>query len=297
MMIFKKIFIIFIIFFTFVIPSLSFAEFKETSLNVFQNMNEEYKIIITDEGIFIIQTKKIGLKSFSLADLTKEKIITHCFLKYNLMANKYEKLLIGKNVFDISGSFNLKIGNLHVNVDGLNKYSSYVVYDKNIEDSMQGILGVIGATVVVNTAGSSFVALLEANAMSSSEVLTYEIKNEKLFLDNKEVKQDKKLGNIIDSSTTGNTCLQENSIILNEDNLKEMKKIGEKSGNDLTEIEKIFSSRKSQDVIKDFLIIRIEKSSIILLDYINADIKIMKKLGDSSSSKRSICYIKSIDID
>lgn len=288
-----KNFIILLSFLILITTDSLYAEFKETSINVFQNINEEYKIVVTKNGIFVIETNKIDIKSFSLADLTKEKVKAHCFIEYNSQTNKYDKLLLGKHTFKIAGSFNLKIGKLHVNVDKLNTYSSYVVYDKNIDDNIQGILGVIGATVVVNTTGSSFVALLEANAMSGLNISTYEVKDENLFLNDTKVKENEKIGTTVNLPSNKSSCLAKTSVILNESDLKEIKKIS----TDLEKVEAFFSKKQSQDIIKDFLIIRIENSSIILLDYINADIKIVKQLGNATKSNRNVCYIKNIDID
>ena len=273
------------------------CEFLETSPNVFQHVNGQYRIIITQDGIFAMQTKPIDPKDFKISDITKDKVISSCFLRFNPETNKHEELIVNGTLYLIDGTLNLKLGDLSINTDELNTYISFVVYDKNIDDSNQGILGIIGRSVVTNTTGSAFVALLEANMLSSKDgnVFEYIIRNSDLYKDGVKIQEGSKIGQKQDRSNFQDSCIGDNAVILSSQDLEEVKKFGKLKKND--EITKIFDSRKSHDIAKDFLIIRVEDSSVIFLDYINANIKIAKKLGKTSISDKTLCVIKNIDID
>ena len=274
------------------------AEFLETSPNVFQHVNGKYKIIITSSGIFAIQTQKIDPKNFSTKDLTKDKVISSCFIRYSAEDNRYQELYINNTLYMIDGTFNLKLGDLSINVDELNTYISFVVYDKEVNESEQGILGVIGTSVVTNTTGSAFVALLEANLLSANDknsTLVYTIDKNLLKKDNKEVQEGAKIGVKIDKTGFKNSCIADDAVILDTRDLELVKKYG--ASKNTKAIEDLFNSKKSKDIVKDLLIIRVEDSSVILLDYINANVKIAKKLGESSISNKTLCVIKNIDID
>ena len=274
------------------------AEFLETSPNVFQHINGMYKIVITNSGIFAMQTKKINPESFGVKDITKNNVISSCFIRYSAEDNRYQELYVNNTLYMIDGTFNLRLGDLAINVDDLNTYISFVVHDKEINDSEQGILGVIGTSVVTNTTGSAFIALLEANLLSASNkatTLEYTIDKNFLIKDKVKIEEGSKIGVKIDKSSFKNSCIAEDAVILDSRDLEILKKHG--ASKNTKAIEDIFNSRKSKDVVKDLLIIRVEDNSVILLDYINANIKIAKKLGESSISNKTLCVIKNIDID
>lgn len=289
------IFIFFLIFSTLSVH----AEFLETSPNVFQHINGEYKIVITNDGVFAAQTKKIDVTNFKTHDLTKDNVISSCFLRYNADLKRFEELLVNGKLYLIDGSLNIKLGKLAINVDELNTYASFVVYDKDTDDSAQGILGVIGTSVVTNTTGSAFVALLEANSFSSdntdNKIFSYDIVNNNLYHNKKELEEGQNIGKKFDRTKFTKGCLADNAVIVDSKDLSEIKKLGAKK--DKHAIENIFNSRKSKDIVKDLLIIRVEDSSVILLDYINAEVKIAKILGETNSSNKTLCLIKNIDME
>lgn len=291
-------FILTSIFVLLISSNVSVAEFLETSLGVFQHKSGEYKIIITNDGIFAAQTKSIDPQKFETKNLTKDNVISSCFLRYDLQDHKYQELIVNGNIYLVNGTFNVKLGDLSINIDELNTYTTFVVYDDKTPESQQGILGVIGNVVVTNTFGSSFVALLEANSLTSKDskgTLEYQIIGSKLFQDKKPIEEGASIGTKFDKSVFKNSCLDDDAVILDSKDLEIIKKLGKEKNN--SEIEKIFNSKKAKDVVKDLLIIRVEDSSIILLDYIDANIKIAKKLGETSLSNKTLCLIKNIDLD
>lgn len=105
-------------------------------------------------------------------------------------------------------------------------------------------------------------------------VFEYIIRNSDLYKDGVKIQEGSKIGQKQDRSNFQDSCIGDNAVILSSQDLEEVKKFGKLKKND--EITKIFDSRKSHDIAKDFLIIRVEGSSVIFLDYINANIKIAK---------------------
>lgn len=289
-----------LLFFVFFIPQISFADFQETSPNVFQYSNKEYKIIITQYGIFVAQTKKIDNNKFNKKNLTNKEVIRHCFIKYDAQKNIYDTLMIGENNYYIQGALNIFFGDMVIKIDGLNTYATFVVNDKEINESEQGILGILGTTPVTNTTGSSFVAFLEANAISKQDeevIKDYTIsKDDELYEKDKLVEEGSDIGKKFRMDKSINECLQEDALILSSNEIRKLERISKDKKTNAQELEKIYSENKSSDILKDYLIMRVESTAIILLDYVGANIKIVKKLGKSKNTNKTLCVIKNIEI-
>ena len=276
--------------------SISSAEFLQTRAGIFQHDGLRHKVVITEQGIFFAETKPIPLQMFNPSSLKNSNTI-HGFLYFDQDKNRYTKFSIKDKQYRIAGGFNLRLGDLSVKVDNNNPYVSFVSEGKKKNKKVSSILGVLGLSVVVNTEGNAVVALLEANTQFHSYkdvIKDYYQKEDKLYLGDLPVSEDF-IGVNLEGQRKSNPCTSSEAVILTSKEYEKLKTLRHDRNKGLLFLKRLMKSQSSNQLLGDLLFLRIDEQSVVALDYVQGEIKIISKLPEANA--RTVCVIENISIE
>lgn len=243
-----------------------------------------------------METEAMPIQLFNPA-MVGSDMARHAFLSYDSVSNRYDSLVLGPNSYRIVGSFNLRLGTLLVKVDQKNPYVSFVVDDPALPAQQQGILGLIGLTVVVNTKGSESLSLLQANndfGELQPLIKDYQEKEGYLYVDGHKIPTDVKVGYQAINLEKTNPCLHKESVVLTKSDLEKIRiwhRRGQKR--DLAQVEQLFRNRKNNKLTDNILILRVDQESVAGVDFIDGTIKIIKQLK-TKDPQWQICLIEEV---
>lgn len=282
------------------------AQFVQTSSGVFQSADGQAKIITshTVPGLFVLFGPPIALQLFDPARIEPSKELSqsyaHLFIEYDPSFDRYSMLHLGSQKLRIKGGFTVLIRAgarvLRLTVDNNNPYFSAVLDQEGSSGAAPNftpsIVGFRGVKLVVNKTGQQPVALLEANQFNQFRgiIEPYEYREEALY-----VKGVKLTGNSlgVELEPQKNLCLKPDTAFLNETNIKKLK--GELSKEALIEsLEKTLEAPPTQDPFKGLLLLRIEPSEIVGLDYGSNTVKVFRPL---KSTSKQVCVTEDIPLD
>ena len=292
------------------------AEFIQTSSGVLQSSDRRAKMIVSYRvpGIFIVLGEPIDLQLFDPAKLelpsstpplnpAEGKIsesnspgITHLFVEYNPQLDRYSNLHVGQQSFRIKGGFTLHKElagqRLRVTVDNNNPYLS-VVYEPvdGSSTSAPSIVGFRGIQTVVNKAGMRYAALLEANQFNQFKGLIepYGLLSGVLTLKGINF-SGSSIG--VELEPQKNSCLGKNSSFISQAQLSSLKNSSDR-GAALKELESLLKTAPQQDPFKGVLLLRVNPSEILGLDYGRERVITVRPLP---KAKQSICIIEEIPL-
>lgn len=244
------------------------AKFLKTSSFVYQNTNDlGIKVIISDNGIFILDGPDMDLQQFTPEKVKESKNTVHAFIALDSNGNRYSELLtapFGQNAdrYAIKGNFTLNLGkNLRIIVDNTNPYCS-IVYTSDNKDVKPDILGIVGNRPIVNGSGPFMVALFGATQFNRYRGLIepYEVNQKGLFLKGQKLTL-KSIG--LDLDRGRNRCIEDNAILLFESELNALRKIKDKEQrrNRLNKL-----SKENQEKISKLLFLRVDEKATVGLN-------------------------------
>jgi hypothetical protein len=268
--------------------TLASAEFLKTGANVFQSTSKRAKVVVSIEqpGLFIVDGPEIELQNFDPNNINHTSQVKHVFIRYNPELNRYTTILTGSREYRIGGSFTVLVGELRVTLDNSNPYIS-IVRDSQDQKSAE-IIGFMGINVLVNFEGQQAVALLEANQFNEyRNVLSpYTVKEDGLYVKNMPVIA-AAVGITPDNK---NPCLKNTSLFVSNEEYQKIvdTKNREQSRKLLTEI--VDRNKKSSPLV-GLLKLKTTNTSLIVLDPIKAEVKVIKK-GDQLSENTTLCIVE-----
>jgi hypothetical protein len=308
------------------------AEIIQTSAGVLQSSDRRAKLIISHRvpGIFILLGSPIDLQIFDPAQIelpagglnasgagtssssqgaaVKGDSVTHLFVEYSPQLDRYTALHVGERSFRIRGGFSLHsdLGGqrLRVTVDNNNPYLS-VVYEPlentgvspSPEDGSAvslkepSIVGFRGIQTVVNKSGLRYVALLEANQFNQFKGLIepYGLHSGVLTLKGKEY-SGSSIG--VELEPQKNLCLTKGSSLIYQTQLSAIKGSSNREAA-LKELEGLLKASPSKDPFKGVLLLRINPTEILGLDYNKERVITVRPLP---KAKQSICLVEEIPL-
>lgn len=274
--------------------STSEAEFLKTGTGVYQSTGKRAKIIISQEqpGVFIMFGPEIEVQAFNPAEVKKDPLIAHAFIRFDPQLNRYTSLIVGEKDYRVVGSFSLLLQDLRITVDNNNPYLSVVLDSPKKGVTDPEILGLLGLSVIVNTTGQQAVALLEANQFTQYEgvISPYIIKDRGLQVNGQDV-HTTSVGLALEQK---NVCLQPGAVVLQKaalDRLSSLK--GKEEIRDF--LSDAIMAGKKKSPLSSLLKLRVSPDSIIALDPIKGNVRVVKKVSLSSES-RVVCSMDEIRI-
>jgi hypothetical protein len=229
---------------------------------------------------------------------------THLFVEYSPELDRYTALHIGQRSFRIRGGFSLHSDaegqRLRITVDNNNPYLS-VVYEP-VENSAAAqpaepslaprdnsptILGFRGIQTVVNKSGLRYVALLEANQFNQFKGLIepYVLADGAITLKGSQY-QGNSIG--VELEPQKNICLAKGSSLIYQSQLSGIKGSANRE-TALKELENLLAAAKPQDPFKGVLLLRVNPTEILGLDYGKERVITVRPLP---KAKQSVCLIE-----
>lgn len=273
------------------------AEILKTGADVYQSTNQRLKVIVSREepGIFIANVDPIDIQTFHPGQIKKDHSLA-VFVGYDQSKRVYSKLLVGKQEYRITGNFTIKIGGLRIAVDNRNPYLS-IIMDKLSEQGQISVLGFMGLQEIVKHTGGDSASLLEANTFADYDDLIepYELKADGLHLKGKSV-ESRTIGLTIEYPR--NPCLGRKSrspVYITELQVAELKAITTRQQR-LDMLSSILTNKPSNSPLEQLLILKVDRSSVIGLDYRKSEIKVVRPLS-SEKRRQTLCVIESVYLD
>jgi hypothetical protein len=274
----------------------------QTSSGVFQSVNDRsLKVIVANSGqpgIFVLLGQPIDLQLFDPAKVKQEGSI-HLFLVYSPELDRYAALQVGAKRYPIKGSFTLLIKlpaySVRLSVDNNNPLATIVLDSRPPanapSNTSSALLAFRGTQLVANETGLK-VALLEANQLSSQfrgVIDPYLLTEQGLSLKGTAV-ENSPIG--LEIASPKNACLNPGTVFIDEKDLGSIRNL--KREESLKELERLISASPADDPLKGVLLLRIENTQMIGLDYTSGVIKIVRTLG--RPGKQVVCAIRVIPL-
>ncbi len=263
--------------------------FIQTKPQVYQNVNNTAKFLITEAGFFFIDFgKKIKFQLFderSLYERSPEQ--TSFFLGVDPSGFSY--ISVGENKWNINGNLTVfveaKDKEYELNID--NSGTPYA----SLIDPENGILGVNhNLELPVNDDSELAIALLRGNYDLTNKLKTlvepYTLKqNGRIYLGDTEIPSGSNLG--ISRMNKNSNC--SNSHLLTNSEFRNYKK-------NKTEkfLKKYSSDSRKRRIIENGLVINAGDADVVV-DFTSGNLNIMKLVGTSENGK-NICTIEKLDL-
>ena len=274
------------------------AEFIRTSPGVFQHTGKHLKVIVSHEipGIFVLAVPSLDLQVFDPAIVAREGA-QHIFIRYNPELDRYSAIVIGPKEYRVRGGLTIEAqidsDSVRLAVDNNNPYLSILIDSSAKETSLPpSLLGFRGTELVVNETGQKKVALLEANRFNQFQAVIepYLLTSAGLALKGAEIA----------GSTVGveieppkNFCLRSGTIFVSQKDLLRIKNIKQRDES-VEQLEKLISGEAPPDPLKGVLLLRIEPTEMIGLDYSSGIVKIIRPL---KKVPKPLCSIEDIPLE
>jgi len=275
------------------------AKFLKTSQNVYQSItNLGVKVIISSEGIFVVQGKPMELQEFDPKRILSKGAL-HTFIKFDFAKNRYSTLHVGSKQYSIKGNFTLHMGSIRITLDNNNPYCSIVLDDtKTAPKSAPDVLGILGLEAIVNSSGNFAIALLEANKFSEYRRLIkpYYLKKEGLLLKGKPVSTSS-IGLSLEQGRSH--CLEKGTVLLLESEIKEVQKIRGKKAR-LKRLNSFLKTNRDKKRYRDLLILRADPKATVGLDYKDGKVYVIRPFrtdtGIIKGSTPKTCVVGTVNL-
>lgn len=277
-----------LLFFVILQPAALSAEFLQTGPGVFQNRTLREKVVVSYSvpGIFVSSGSVIDIQLFD-PSLLEVGNAQHVFIQYDPQTDRYVSLFLGRREHRIRGSLTVSLDRLRIAIDNNNPYLSVVV------DEDSSILGFQGTKQIVMADGEAAVALLEANQFNqfTDTVAPYSYRDGRLFLKGRPVTR-KSVG--LRLRPPDNICLNEKKVIyISYEDIARIRKARSSSGRALL-LEETLRRNKNYNPFKESLHLRIDKSSLISLNYLDGSVMQTKSMH-SKFSKKTVCLVRELE--
>ncbi|RMG43621.1 MAG: hypothetical protein D6719_03535 [Candidatus Dadabacteria bacterium] len=262
---------------------------------MYQATDQKSRIIVSRRvpGIFIASGSKFSIQLFNPQKLDL-KSTSHIFVGYNPRARHYDYLQSGSNRYHLNGSLVILFDNLRITIDNNNPYLS-VVIDTHTAGEAPAIIGFHGLNEVIRSSGEEDVALLEANQFKEFReiIKPYLLKDGRLYLDNQSVEKGSSVGLTIEAVQSICTKRPGRTVTyIKNDDLQKIRKI---SGSDRRRyaISRLLSESKHFNPLADTLLLKSDKRQMILLDYKNSAVMLVKPLNPKKTDN-PVCIVQKI---
>ena len=249
------------------------AEFLQTGPYVYQSTTLRERVVVAQSvpGLFLLSTAAVDLQLFDPSKVSDRESV-HAFLRFDLVQNRFDALLIGRREYRINGSFELNLGDMRVSVDNDTPYVSIVLI------SSGSILGFKGLEMVVNQSGWEAISLLEANQFNQYRDNTepYWLTKSGLYFKNKILDLDF-IG--VSIAPPRNACLEKVSgkkdlMYLTRGEFEHIKTLTDVQER-LQELRRLNTKNRLTRLLKELLLLRIEAGSVVGLNYRNGEVYVL----------------------
>ena len=283
-----------------IIASTAQGQLIRTSEGVYQTYHT--KIITAQSrrnedkmGVWLITGPSIDPQLFNPAHLKPEGWL-HVFLEYSAAVDRYVAVQIGETQYRVKGNFTLLVPGpyeqVRVGVDNNNPLMTIVVDNQQNPDRSY-LLAFHGLKQVANESGPQKVALLEANQLNPEHrgiIEPYVLTKTGLELKGVRLSADNALG--VELEPPKNPCLRAGTVFVQGSEVSRIRGLKREQG--VQELEKLLASPPTADPLQGVLLLRIEASQMIGLDYSSGVIKTIHAIG--RGVRPQICAVKEIPL-
>lgn len=259
---------------------------------VYQSTDGQTKVVLSTkpgaQGLFVLVGPATAPQEFNI-EAFPAKDTKHIFIRFNGDAQPpvYSEIVINKKSYKISGNVTIGIGpHTSVSIDNNNPYLT-IVTESTSKLENPAILGFLGLNEVVREKGSlaTLLAANQLNAEISRVIRPYLIEGDMLLLNGKPVSTPF-IGTFVKPE---NNCLYPGYVIFSAAQTAKIRstKVQEQR---LKLIEQFLVDNKKSSPFKDYLVLKADKSSAILLNVKEKNISELHVL----SEERKICIISDI---
>ena len=275
------------------LPPTAHADFIQTMASgVYQSTDGLTKVIVSNRpnarGLFVMIGSAVAPQEFNIETYPAEGS-KHVFVKFdeNAQPPVYSEVIINKRAYKISGNLTLSIGpHTFVSIDNNNPYLT-VSTEATSQLEQPAVLGFSGLNEVVRERGN-VAMLLAANQLDADVarvIRPYIVENNELILNGKPVTTPT-IGTFVKPD---NDCLNPGFVVLSAAQTEQIKSTKAQEQR-LKMIEAFLKENKRSDPLKDYLVLKADKKSAILLNVKEKNIRQLYPL----SAKRKLCVISNI---
>jgi hypothetical protein len=265
---------------------------------VYQHSNGSTKVVLSSkngaQGIFVMVGTPVTPQEFDLEQAVSEGA-NHVFIKFDEQAQPptYSEILVNDRSYKVSGNLTLDLGSkTFVSIDNNNPYLT-VVTEGSQPGEASSILGFSGLNEIVKGSGA-VAAILAANQLNpevAKIIHPYEVRNNELLLNGKPA-SGRDVGTFIRPE---NDCLNPSSIILRADEVTQIQQ-AKSEDQRLQLLERFLKDSKQRATLKQHLVLKADKRSVILLDIREKNVREMHT-AIAKASRQRICVLTDISTD
>ncbi len=274
------------------------AEFLLTMASgIYQDTSGEVKVVVSSragaQGLFIMAGPSVGPQEFNLESTPKGEF-KHLFIKFDEESQPpmYSQIIVGNRSYKVSGNLTLSLAGLAtIGIDNNNPYLS-IVTEGSAAKGKPSILGFSGLTEIVRGSGSA-AAILAANQLDPEVALVirpYVVTENELTLNGKPVSTPT-VGTFIKADSE---CLNPSAVVLTSSQLAQIHSSkGEEQR--VKALEQAIKESSKNSPLKGHLILKSDKSSVLLLDVSEKNVKEMHPVK-GTFAKRRVCVLAEISV-
>jgi hypothetical protein len=280
------------------LPNPCSGEFLLTMASgIYQDTSGQVKVVVSSrpgsQGLFVMAGPSIGPQEFNL-ESTPKGDFKHLFIKFDEEGQPpmYSQIIVGNRTYKVSGSLTLSLAGLvTMSIDNNNPYLS-IVTEGSAARGKPSIVGFSGLTEVVRGSGSA-AAILAANQLDPEVALVirpYVVTENELTLNGKPVSTPT-VGTFIKADSE---CLNPSAVVLTSAQLVQIHSSkGEEQR--VRVLEQAIKESSKNSPLKGHLILKSDKSSVLLLDVAEKNVKEMHPVK-GTSAKRRVCVLSEISV-
>lgn len=269
------------------------ADFIQTMASgVYQSTDGRTKVIVSSkpgaQGLFVMIGPAVAPQEFNIEAFPAEGS-KHVFIRFDDEAQPpvYSEVVINKRSYKITGNLTLGIGpHTIVSIDNNNPYLT-VSTEATSQLEQAAVIGFSGLNEVVREKGN-LAMLLAANQLDpevARVIRPYMIENDELLLNGKPVSTPT-IGTFVKPE---NDCLNPGYVVLSAEQTQKIRATKAQDAR-LKMIEGFLKDNKRSDPLKDYLVLKADKKSAILLNVKEKNIRQLYPLNKEGK----ICVIADI---
>ncbi len=269
------------------------AQFIQTMASgVYQNSDGRTKVVLSTKpgarGIFVMVGPAVPPQEFNIESFPADGS-THAFIRFdeNAQPPVYSEVVINKKGYKIIGNLTIGIGpHTIISIDNNNPYLT-VSTEATSQLEQPAILGFSGLNEVIREKGN-VALLLAANQLDQGVariIRPYLVEGGELKLNGKPVSTPT-IGTFI---RPDNVCLDPSFVVLSAQQTAEIRDTKSHEQR-IKKIEAFLKDNRKNDPLKDYLVLKADKKTVILLNVKEKNIRQLYALSEA----RKLCVISDI---
>lgn len=248
-------------------------------------------VVVSDRGLLVVETKEaMPLQAFNPRTLTVDQSFS-AFINYDPEQSRFTELIVKGQSYPIRAGSGVDFtfgeqGVLQVRLDGYNRYVTFMVrYENGQGLSRTHFLGVLGTSVVVNTANDRLADLLVANSSlvnlrKEGLLQSYRLSSAGVRVADREVAPGTLLG--VEMQRQQHDCLKPDSLVIGVEDYKKLRALRREPIKAKNFLKSMIDSNRSARFFSRLLILSVDKNLVVGLDVVKASIQIVRTLSTNS---------------